>query len=89
MNIKNSVIFNQKFTFGILLFLLFIRIMSIDGVAWIFSGIPYIWISHCFYAGTYILTAVVIYVNKNNLEDLHMDKTFIQIFPLDKLSMHF
>lgn len=80
MDIKKTLTINQKLTFLILFFLLFTRIVSSQGITWLFSNIDPIWVIYYFNAAAYILTAVVIGLNKNNLESLHIDRPFISLF---------
>lgn len=80
MNIGKLPTISQRWTFIILFFLLIIRLATVNSIAWIFNSIQPVWLDYYFSAGTYILTAIVIWLNKKNLEDLNIDKLFVKIF---------
>ncbi len=70
-------------------FLLAIRFGELYLPKWIFGNPIPIWYGYYYYSGIYVLIFLIIWLHRNNLQSLHIDRFFIKLFILLGISSVF
>ena len=75
--VKNKFTLNEKISNIILIFLLCVRVLDQDLAVWVFdSNVPE-WVAYWYNSLSYILTAIIIWLNKHRLASINVDKPFV------------
>lgn len=75
--IKIEYAFNERISNVILIFLLLVRLLDYELAVWVFGANVPDWIAYWYSSVAFILTALIIWLNRHRLATLNIDRPFI------------